>query len=75
MGKAASAAIFHTGLGILKITSTPVFQCIKRTITEQTIKVLRVLRIVTGKVFTFFMGKKGKFLFLPGILIQHFLSF
>jgi len=75
VGKAASAAIFHTGLGILKIASAPVFQCIKRTITEQTIKILRMLCIMTGKVFALSMGKKRKLLFLPGILIQHFLSF
>lgn len=50
---------------VSEISTTVFSQCIERAITEKTVKFLRVCSLMTGKIFTFFMTEKGKFLSFP----------
>ena len=73
MRQSTLTAIFDPRLRIAMITSTLIFQRIQRTVTEQTIKILWMLRLMAWKIFTFRMGKKRILFVPPWIFFKHIL--
>ena len=54
-----------------EIAAAPVPQCIERAVAEETIEIISVCSLMTGKVFTFFVTKIGVFFSHP-VLVQCF---
>ena len=72
VGKGTAGAVFGAVFSVGKISPAGRSQSIKRTVTEQTVEVVRVPSGVTGEIFTISMAEKGTGLFLPaGGMIGH----
>ena len=65
VGNHAVAAILDSIFGVFKITAAFVFQCVQRTVAEQTVEVVRILRFVTGEKFAVFVIDEGEVLSFP----------
>ena len=59
------AAVLDTLFGVLEITAAFVLQCVQRTVAEQTVEVVRILRFVTGEKFAVFVIDEGEVLSFP----------
>lgn len=58
----APAAVLDTVSGKSTVTAAFISQCIQRAIAEKTVKILRVICRMTGKVFTFSVAEKFIFI-------------
>ena len=51
----AATAILESALGILKIAAAVFSQRVERAVAEKAVEIIRVIGLMTGKEFTFFM--------------------
>ena len=65
VGNHAVTAVLDPVFGILEVTAALVLQCIQRAVAEQTVEVVRILGLVTGEKFTFFVIDEGEILPFP----------
>ena len=67
----AVRAVFNSLLGHSEIPAAFISQCIQRTVTKQTVKILRISSCMTRKIFTFFITEKSIMFSFP-IRFLHF---
>ena len=65
MGKRTARTILISVLIIGKRAAAPVAEGVQRTVAEETVKVIRIVRRMTGKVFTIAVAEKGIVLSVP----------
>ena len=65
VGNHAVAAVLDPVLGVLEVTAAFILQRVQRTVTEQTVEVVRILGLVTGEKFAVFVIDEGEVLSFP----------
>ena len=71
MGDHALAAVLDTFLCILEVSAAFILQGVQRAVAEQTVEVVRVIRLMSGEALAVLVADKRKMFSLPIILIHN----